>query len=270
MFYLLFIIPLPFNTPESYNLRTTYCVISRQRKLFENGGLVMLKTKEDIKKAVLDYLVNHPRKTKQVEEYTASRISEIIKADTSKVEEAIAELEEENLVDSRKVQLDVYVPKTEEGFEALTSFARRGYIAYSPYWAVAFGFGLLFIGVLILGNYLGLPAQVNTLSESYLMGIRYGIIGSFVAGLLGGVVIQNALSKFRRWQIVSEEIYETISSLVKYIIYLFVPFVLVYYIASKQLGYSFELGIVVTLLSIAIATAIGYKQLVKRKKVDMS
>jgi len=226
----------------------------------------MLKTKEDIKKAVLDYLVNRPRQAKQVEEYTASKISEVVKADISQVEEAITELEQENLLDSRKVQLDVYVPNTEEGFEVLTTFARRGYIAYSPYWAVFFGFALLFIGFSILGNYLSLPAQVNTLFESYLMGIRYGIIGSFVAGLLGGYIIQNALSKFRRWQIVSEETYETISSLVKYTAYLFVPLVIVYYVASRQLGYSFELSVVIVLLGISIASAFSYERIKRRKK----
>jgi len=224
----------------------------------------MLRSKEEIKKSVLDYLINRPRKTRQVEEYTASRISEVVKANISKVEEAITELEQENLLDSRKVHLDVYVPKTEEGSEVLTVFARRGYIAYSPYWAMSFGIGLLFIGLLIWGNSLTLPTQATTLFESYLLGIRYGIFGSFVVGLIGGQVIQNMLSKFRRWQIISEKAYEIVSSLFRYTAYVFVALFVIYYIVASQLGSPLDPSLIVALLAIATGLAVGYKQIQSR------
>jgi hypothetical protein len=226
----------------------------------------MLKTTEEIKKAVLDYLTSRPRRTKQVEEYTASRISEIIKANISQVEDALAELTDEDLVDSRRVQLDVYVPNNEEGFKVLTVIAEKGYMIYSTYWAVFFGFALLFIGFLLLGSYLSVPSQITDLFVAYHTGILYGIAGSFIAAFFGGYIIQYILTKFRRWQIVSEETYETLSSLVKYTIYLFVPSVGIYYLVSRQFGYSFELGVVATLLGIAIAASFGYKQLMKQKR----
>jgi len=172
--------------------------------MVSDRGIPMLQTKEEIKKAIRDYLVDLPSKTKQFEGYTLSKISEKVKADSSKVDEAISELEEEGLLDSRKVQLDIYVPKTESGFEVLTTFAKKGYVSFSPYWAVFFGFALLFIGVYVWGDYLNLPTGMETLFDAYLMGIRHGIVGSFAVGLIGGILIQNALSKFRRWQIVDE------------------------------------------------------------------
>lgn len=227
-------------------------------------GLVVLQTKEEIKRAIRDYLVNLPSKTKQVEEYTMSKISDVVKAEISNVEEAIEELEGEKLVDSRKVELKVYVPKTREGSQVLTTFARKEYITYSPYWAVFFGFALLFIGLLIGERNLTLPAQAETSFEAYLIGIRHGLGGSFAVGLLGGLVIQNILSKFRCWQIVSEEIYETISRLVKYSAYLFVPLVIGYYVVANQLGYQFELSIIFVLLGISVASAFSYERISRK------
>ena len=235
--------------------------------MVDDRGMAMLQTKEEIKKAIRDYLVNLPSKTKQFEGYTLSKISETVKADSSKVNEAISELKEEGLLDSRKIQLDIYIPKTEGGFEALTTYAKKGYVSFSPYWAVFFGFALLSIGVYAWGDCLNIPTGIETLFDAYLMGIRHGIVSSFVVGLIGGILIQNVLSKFRRWQIVSEEAYETISSLVKYTIYIFAALGISYYVVANQLGYPVELSVVIALLGIAAASAIGYKQIASRKKV---
>jgi len=138
----------------------------------------MLRTREDIKKAILDYLVGLTDKTGQLEKYTLPKISEVVQADISKVEEALSELEEEGVVDSRKAQLDVYVPQNQNGFQVLSIFAKKGYIIYSPYWAVFFGFALFFIGFSVWGNSLSLPAETETLFDSYLMGIRHVLSSS--------------------------------------------------------------------------------------------
>ncbi|OGH05843.1 MAG: hypothetical protein A2W22_06755 [Candidatus Levybacteria bacterium RBG_16_35_11] len=226
----------------------------------------MLKTKEEIKKAVLDYLVNSPSKTKQVENYTLSRISEAVQMDVSKVKEALEELKNDNLVDSREVQLDVYVPKNQDGSKVLTFFAAKGFITYSPYWAVLLGIMMLFIGFSVWGHSLSLPAETTTLIEAYLMGIRNGIVGSFIIGWFGGYIIHEALGKFRRWQLVSEEDYETISSLLKYSFYIFVVLGISYYIISNQLGYRVELTSFLVLLGVSVASAFSYEGIKRKKK----
>lgn len=226
----------------------------------------MLQTQEEIKKAVRDYLAELPSKTKHVEEYTLSRISQVIKADISKVEEAIESLIEEKILDSRKIHLEVFVPKNKEGFGLITVFAKEKLIKYSPYWAIAFGFALLYIGFRAGGNHLSLPADIQTLSEAYLKGVEYGIGYSFLVGLVGGIVIENLLSKFRCWQIVSEEVYATISNLFKNIVYIFGALGIGYYLIANQIGYPLEPGVFAALLGIAVAVAFGYVQITKDKR----
>jgi len=226
----------------------------------------MLRTREDIKKAILDYLGGLTDKTGQLEKYTLPKISEVVQAEISKVEEALSELEEEGVVDSRKVQLDVYVPQNQNGFQVLSIFAKKGYVFYSPYWAVFFGFALLFIGFSVWGNSLSLPAETETLFDSYLMGIRHGIMGSFVAGLLGGMFFQNMLSGFRRWQIIAEEDYKNISNVFKYSIYIFFALGVSYYIGSNQFGYPLESAVIIGLLGISVASAFSYEHIRSRRK----
>jgi len=226
----------------------------------------MLKTRGEIKKEILNYLVDISGKTRQVEGYTLSRISEVIQTDISQVEKAMEELEEEGSVNSRKAQLNVYVPQTQDGFRVFSAFAKKGFISYSPYWASFFGFALLFIGFAIWGNYLSPPAQIETLFDSYLVGIRNGIMGSFVAGLLGGLLFQNVLSQFRRWQIIAEENYKTVSSILKYSIYIFAALGIPYYIGSNQLGHPLESAAIIGLLAISVASAFSYEYIKNRRK----
>lgn len=225
----------------------------------------MLKTQEEIKKAVRDYLVKLPSETKHVEEYTLSRISEAIKADISQIEKAIESLKEEEILDSQKIYLEVFVPKNEEGFGLITAFAKGRLIRFSPYWAITFGFALLYVGFRAWGNYLSLPADIYTLSEAYLKGVEYGIGYSFLVGLIGGIAIENLLTKFRRWQIVSDEVYAAISSLFKHSAYIFVPLGIGYYLIATQVGYPLEPSVFATLLGIAVAIAFGYRQTTKEK-----
>jgi len=225
----------------------------------------MLQTKEQIKKAIVDYLRLLPKKTTQVEEYTLSTISEKVKADSSKVEVAIDELEKEGLIDIRKVQLEICLPKNQDGSQILAIFANKKYITFSPYWAVSFGFALLFGAILALGNSIQPPAEITILSDAYVMGLRYGIAASFLFCIVGGMVIQNALTRFRRWQIVSEKIYKLIADLIKHSTYIFVPSFIVYYALSSYYGQPIQATGVVALLALSVGSSLGFEQLRRSK-----
>lgn len=227
----------------------------------------MLQTKEELKRAIRDYLVNLPSKTKHFEDYTLSKISEAVNEESSTVDEAITELRDEGVLESRKVHLDIHLPNTDEGFEVLTTYAKKGFVSYSPYWAVFFGFALFFIGISLGEKYLTVPTGTGTLFDAYRVGIDHGIAGTFVIGLIGGYFIQKSLGKFRRWQIVSEETYETISTIIKHTIYIFVPLVGAYYVIANHFGYPLELGVVFGLIGAAAASAFSYDQLINSKRV---
>jgi len=162
------------------------------------------RAEEGIKKAIVSYLKLLPSKTTQVEEYTLSVISEKVKADISKVEVAMNELKDKGLIDVRKVQLDVYVPKDQEGSQILATFAKKKYITSSSYWAAFFGFVLLFGPMLVWGNSIQPPATITALADAHVTGLLYGMIASFLACVIGGLVIQNLLTRFRCWQITSD------------------------------------------------------------------
>jgi len=225
----------------------------------------MLQTKEQIKKAIVDYLGVLPKKASQVEEYTVSTISEKVKAESSKVEVAIAELKDEGLIDVRKVQLQVCVPKNPDGSQILATFANKKYITFSPYWSVSFGFAIFFCAILALGKSIQPPTEIIAVSDAYVTGLRYGIVGSFSFSIIGGMIIQNALTEFRRWQIVSEKIYKLITDLVKHSAYIFVPLFIVYCFLSSYYGQPVQAAVVATLLGVSVATSVGYEGLRRSK-----
>lgn len=197
-----------------------------------------------------------PANNIQVEAYTLSSISESITADSSKVATALSELADEDLVRSRKVRLDVYVPKNQEGFRILSGFASKEYIGYSPYWAIIFAFGLFLATLLAFGNF-------N--NETYAVGVRNGAILSFVVCFVGGGILQNILIEFRRWQLVSEKSYRIISDLIKHSLYVFIPLLIVGYLILTYLGRPLESTAIVGLLGISVACSFGYEQVKKTK-----
>jgi len=222
----------------------------------------MLQTKEEIKKAIVDYLRLLPKKTTQVEEYTMSTISEKVKADSSKVEVAVAELKNEGLIDVQKVQLEICLPRNPDGSQILATFANKKYITVSPYPAIIFGFALLFGAILILGE--RFPG-FTTLYDAYLVGLRFGSLATFLVCLVGGMVIQNALIRFRSWKILSEKMYKLITDLVKHSIYIFVPLFIVYYAVSSYFGQPIQATVVVALLALSVGSSLGFEQLRRSK-----
>jgi hypothetical protein len=222
----------------------------------------MLQTKEQIKKAIVDYLGLLPKKTTQVEEYTLSTISEKVKADSSKVEVAITELKNEGLIDIQKVQLEICLPRNQDGSQILATFANKKYITFSPYWAIIYGFALLFGAILALGD--RVPG-FTTLYDAYVVGFRYGCLATFLACFVGGMVIQGALTRFRCWKILSEKIYKLVTNLVKHSVYIFVPLFIVYYALLSYFGQPIEATVVVALLALSVGTSLGFEQLRRSK-----
>ena len=207
--------------------------------------------------AVLNHLKILAENNAQVEAYTLATISKSIGEDSSRVETALYELEKENSILSRKVQLDVYVPKNQQGFQILSSFALKNYIRYSLYWATAIVFCLFFVTLLTFGNFS---------SETYTFGVRYGVVLSFFVCFFGGLGLQYVLTKFRRWQLVSEKSYRIISDLIKHSTYVFIPSFIIYYAIMTYFGRPLESTVTVALLALSVGCSLGYEQ-IKKKEV---
>lgn len=215
----------------------------------------MLRTKEDTKKAILEYLMNAGKDKRVVEEYTLSKITEIVQADSTQIEKAIQELRDEKLIESRKVQLDIFTPKNEDGFKALAVFAKRGYITYSPYWAFIISVMSFFAGYIVWASF------QTSLSDASRIQIPQAILASLGIGIIGAVIIQDILSRFRKWQLVSERSYRGVSMLVRNTAYVFLPLLTFYYAACMTWNYRFELTGALTALAISVAVSFGYQRL---------
>lgn len=224
----------------------------------------MLSTKEENETAVLNHLKLLPANNAQVEAYTLSSISESLGIDSSKVDVAISDLVSDDLVISRKVQINVYVPKNQAGYRVLSRFASKEYIGYSPYWSMSFAFALLFVLILAFGNF-SAPSTVTTLNESYSYGVKVGVPLSFIVCLFGGLFFQYTLTKFRRWQLISEKSYRLLSDLIKHSVYTFVPLFVGAFLVLYLFGMSLQPTVAVGLLAISITFSLGYEGLKRRK-----
>lgn len=220
----------------------------------------MLHTKEDAKKAILEYLIDAAKNKCSVEEYTLSKISEVVQADSTQIEKGIEELRDEGLIESRKVELDICTPKNDDGFKILAVFAKKGYITYSPYWAIIFSVLSFFIGYLIWANF------QTSLSEATRIEVPLAILASLGIGIVGGQVLQSGLSRFRQWKLVSVEAYRIVSTLIKNTAYVFLPLLATYYGACIVWNYRFELTGVIALLAVSITVAFGWYRI--KMKID--
>lgn len=214
----------------------------------------------------MKHLKSLPQTNAQIEAYTLASISENIKIDSSKVSTALSELESEDAINSRKVQINVFVPKNEEGSRILSSFASKEFIGYSPYWASIFAFAIFIALLLAYGRFqFQTTSQTETFTDVYSAGVRNGAFLSFLISFTGGAILQIVLTKFRRWQLVSEKSYKLISDLIKHIAYVFVPLFFAVYLMLSYYSISLEPAIILGMLTVSIAFSSAYEGL-KRKR----
>lgn len=225
----------------------------------------MLSTKEETKTAVLKHLKSLPESNVQVEAYTLSSISESVKIDSSMVSTALDDLENEDLIISKKVQINVYVTKNQDGSRILSSFALKEYIGYSQSWAFLFAAVIFFVLLMAFGSFqFQTTSQTETVSDVYTTGVHNGALLSLLTFFVGGVLLQTGLTRFRRWQIVSEKSYRLIGNLIKHSAYLFIPLLIAFYVILFYFSTPLEPTIILGLLTFSVGTSIAYEALKKR------
>ena len=84
----------------------------------------VLKTKAEITREILDYLIDKVNEETHLEDIIFSGIIDEIDVDSDKISEILGELETEELIKSHDVSLKVYLPSNAEGealYKKLTS-----------------------------------------------------------------------------------------------------------------------------------------------------
>jgi len=228
------------------------------RKLSES-----LRIREDVKREVLEYFTGCMEKELVVDNFTISNIAKATGEKEERLEKILAELEEEKLVAKYDVSLGVYMPNVEKGRKFLKEIAARKALSYSLYWLFLLSLAILFIAVPYLD--LQLPSGVETLPKAYIQGIQNGVVWAAIVGIVGTWILQQVGRKFIKWRWVSPQSYNQVVEVTKIAAAILVVSWLVFAVLSRT--YSFEIALAVATISIAaLATAVAYVQLARKKK----
>ncbi len=232
----------------------------------------MVTTKEEVKKKIFSELKSLATKSASIEEFSRSRLEKSIKAHTELMDTALTELEQEDAIDSRTIQMQVYLPNNRYGKDILKEIARSGYLKYSSLSAALFALGILYLAVRYYPWPLEPPKDTQSFIDAYKAGVLQGVFFSVIGGLGGGYMIREGLSSFRKWQIISEESYAVIATVGKYTIGLSIVFLAAYYGLTAYVTHETKLDqtIVLGLIALAFAVASGIKTLLPRAKKKRS
>ena len=208
-----------------------------------------MKIKEDLKRAIMEYLEDKTAQ-KSAEDLVLSKIAEEVKDDPERVEEALDDLESEKSVARHDIKLEVFLPKTGEGRKKLETLAKRKILTSSPYVAIIIALVVLFLIIPYLELKLPTNVEIDTLLDAFLQGVRSGIVYSGLVGLIGGYIIQNIFSRYLRWKAISIERHEVMMRIVKNAIYMTVGVLIIYWFLLRGLGYEVSLAVITILLNI--------------------
>lgn len=226
---------------------------------------MLVLTKEEAKRRVLDYLESKAVEKSAFEDFTMPKIIAALQDNSKVIERALDELQQENLIEGRHMQVPLYVPTTRTGKGVRKTLAQSGFLTYSPYWATLFALGLLYLAVSYYPSPIKPGSDVINIDDAYKSGILAGVFYSGVAALILGYLIRRGVTEFRKWQIVSEEVYELVAKISKYTVYLSIGLVVAYYIASVYTGYPFEATIAVAIIGIIATTVTSIQGILYRQ-----
>lgn len=225
----------------------------------------MLATKEQVKQRIIEYLRSPQLATQDFRAFTRSQISHSVPAHAETLETALSDLERENVIATRQMNVQVYLPRDERGNNVLMELARTGFLSYSPYWSFLFGLAIVFLLIALYPLPIQVPNEVDTVTRAYRSGLMYGIGYSFLGGIIGGYLFQNLMSRFLRWQALYVNNYLIIATIAKRSVYLFILLSVIYYLGSVYLSYPFQQPVLAALLGVSVTVAFGIHRVLDRR-----
>jgi len=179
-------------------------------------------------------------KSATIETLSISGLKQIIPAEEDRLYDALDELVKEEALDSRQVHLNIYIPRNKEGKKILKKTAESGYLSSTTYGSIFFALILLGIGIHYYPLSLPVPEIASNNYIAYKTGVVGGVIYSIIFGLSGGFVIQRFLSRFRQFQLLSEETYVIVARIIKQILVITFTFAIICILINTFSGYTLE------------------------------
>lgn len=220
------------------------------------GNYLAATTKEGVKRSIRKKLESLASTSASIEQFSRSNIERAIRADHQLVDTALQELEQEGHLESRQIQLSVFLPRNKSGKEMLRNIASAGLLSYSSLAAAGCALAVLYVGLYFYPFPIEASNSVQTVTAAYLAGLLRGVFYSIFAAVLGGYALREGFAYFRKWQLLSEESYVLIADIAKYTILLSIAFLAIYYIANLFVMHSTTLELSTELWLIGFAFAI--------------
>jgi len=230
----------------------------------------MSLTNEQIKSTILGHLNSLSAQAKGFEDYSLHNIMQAFPLFTKEqIVNALDELESEDVIESRRLEFDVFLPKKDKRTEAIVkNLAQRGLLTYSPFVGIFLVLGAAFVLVAFFTPPFSPPQSIVTLSAAYTQGIEVGIIASIIIAIIGGATLQNLLLKYRTNRIVHEETYEGVIRYTKFVGSLFTMLTVGYLVWADLTATVIQAEVIFTILGVSVAIVVGYDQLLNRRRVE--
>jgi len=175
-----------------------------------------VKTKEELKTEIRDYLVNCTDKDVRIKKITYSGILDEIKDKSENIDTALSELEDENVISSHDISLKIYLPNNDTGNNLLKDLAKKELIFISTNWLFLFSLALLYVGSkYFITNSLPDNLVGATVLGAYRSGFEESIVFSAITGIVGAHLLLGLTSKLKQMQILTPELYSDINTIAR-------------------------------------------------------
>lgn len=206
-----------------------------------------------LKQDVLTYLTHHATPDAAAEVLEVSCIADDLKEPSSRVKEALADLERDDQVESLAITEHIFLPKTEVGKQIKKRVVTKRGIAQAPYIGVVVGLIILYeMSRLYLSNLM--PAQELNAFILFVVG-----------GLLVMYLINVLVARVQMARAVSDETLKFGTRLAKRAIVVFVILYMGILFVFGNIGWEMSGSIAVVILGIAVAISISLSQLAKQR-----
>ncbi len=223
-----------------------------------------LKIKEDLKRELLDYLVENVDEDTHLEMITLSGLQEHFKVDNDKLSEIISELESEDLINIHDVSFKLFLPANENGDKLHSKLTQDELISFSLAWFTVFSLVLLYVSLPYLNFPLSETFQGITLLSAYREGIKFAIILSGLAGPIVGAVLIGIVRKLKQTQILTPIVYQRFNTIIKYTISLLIMVEIFLPRLNETIGLNVSDSTVILFLT-CLGLSIAYVNLRKEK-----
>jgi len=212
------------------------------------------RTREVLKQEVLDYISHQASAPNpRLERLTIPAIADIVlESDLDRVRQAVNDLQTDHQARSITVVQEIILPESDAGKRIRRDIASRMRMGRHTYVAIA---------VTLVALYFAFPYLLKEDAPIIVPPYTSGPSRSFMWFVVGGgfliYLLDEAITRFRIFQIVSEETYADLGRITKYSVALLVLLYVGCYLVFRYVGWEMSASVAVAILIGSVTISIG-------------